>query len=55
VKDEELHGVLRKKGIFYRQCNERRQTGYILRRNCLLKHIIERNREGRIEMAGKEE
>jgi len=55
VRGEILHGVSRKKGIFYRQYKERRQTGHILRRNCLLKHIIEGKREGRIEMAGKGE
>jgi hypothetical protein len=27
--------------------------GHILRRNCLLKHVIEGKREGRIEVAGR--
>jgi hypothetical protein len=27
--------------------------GHILRRNCLLKHVIERKLEGRIEMTGR--
>jgi hypothetical protein len=28
-------------------------TGHILRRNCLLKHVIEGKLEGRIEMTGR--
>jgi hypothetical protein len=45
----------RRKGTSYRQSNERSLTGHILCRNCLLKHVIEGKREGKIEMAGKEE
>jgi len=44
-----------RKGTFYRQYNEIRLTGHMLRSNCLLKHTIERKRERRIEMAGKED
>jgi hypothetical protein len=35
---------------------KRRKTnwiGHILRRNCLLKHVIERKLEGRVEMTGR--
>jgi hypothetical protein len=46
VKEERniVHTVIRRKA---------NRTGHILRRNCLLKHIIERKVEGRIEVTGR--
>jgi len=46
VKEERniLRTVIRRKAIW---------TGHILRRNCLLKHIIARKVEGRIEVKGR--
>jgi hypothetical protein len=46
VKEEKntLHTMKRRKANW---------IGYILRRNCLLKHVIERKLEGRIEMTGR--
>jgi hypothetical protein len=44
----------RRRGISYKQ---KRRTanwiGHILRRNCLLKHVIEGKLKGRIEMTGR--
>jgi len=39
-----LHGVNRRKGDW---------IGYILRRNCLLKHVTEGKIDGRIEVTGR--
>ena len=46
VKEERniLHTIKRKKANW---------IGHILRRNCLLKHVIEEKLEGRIEMTGR--
>jgi hypothetical protein len=46
VKDERniLHTIKRRKATW---------IGHILRRNCLLKHVIEGKLEGRIEMTGR--
>jgi hypothetical protein len=46
VKEERnmLHTIKRRKANW---------MGHILRRNCLLKHVIEGKREGRIEVAGR--
>jgi hypothetical protein len=45
VRNEEvLHIESRRRGI----C-----IGHILRRNCLLKHVIERSIEGRIQLTGR--
>jgi hypothetical protein len=46
VKEERniLHTIIRRKA---------KLTGHILRRNCLLKHIIQRKTEGRIEVTGR--
>jgi hypothetical protein len=46
VKEERniLHTIKRIKGNW---------IGHILRRNCLLKHVIEGKLEGRIEMTGR--
>jgi hypothetical protein len=55
VRNEEvLHWVKEKKNILHTR--ERRQAnwiGHILRRNCLLRHVIEGKLDGRIEMTGK--
>ena len=34
-------------------CNNKRRNANILHKNCLLKHIIESKREGRIEVMGR--
>jgi hypothetical protein len=55
VKNEEvLHRVKEERNIVH--TIKRRKAnwiGHILRRNCLLKHVIERKIEGRIEMMGR--
>jgi hypothetical protein len=55
VRNEEvLHRVKQEKNVLHTL--ERRKAnwiGHILRRNCLLKHIIEGKLEGRIEMTGR--
>jgi hypothetical protein len=50
VRNEVLHRVKEDRNILH--TIKRRKTnwiGHILRRNCLLKHVIEGNVEGRIE------
>jgi hypothetical protein len=51
VRNEVLHRVKEERNIVHtikrRKAN---RIGHILRRNCLLKHVIERKIEGRIEM-----
>jgi hypothetical protein len=37
----------------YNKIRKANCTGHILRRNCLLKHVIEGKLEGRIEMTGR--
>jgi hypothetical protein len=55
VRNEEvLHRVEEERNIVY--TIKRRKVnwiGHILRRNCLLKHVIEGKFEGRIEMTGR--
>jgi hypothetical protein len=55
VRNEEvLHRVKEARNIV--QTIKRRKAnwiGHILRRNCLLKHVIEGKLEGRIEMTGR--
>jgi hypothetical protein len=57
VRNEEvLHRVKEERDIVH--TIKRRKTnwiGHILRRNCLLKHVIEGKLEGRIEMTGRRE
>jgi hypothetical protein len=55
VRNEEvLHRVKEERNILH---TIKRRTanwiGHILRRNCLLKHVIEGQLEGRIEMTGR--
>ena len=49
-----LHRVNEERNILH-TINRRRDNwiGHILRRNCLLKHVIDGKLEGRIEMTGK--
>jgi hypothetical protein len=51
--DEVLHTVIEEWNILH-TIKSRRATwiGHILRRNCLLKHVIEGTIEGRIEVIG---
>jgi hypothetical protein len=55
VRNEEvLHRVKEERNILH--TIKRRKVnwiGHILHRNCLLKHVIERKLEGRIEMTGR--
>jgi hypothetical protein len=55
VRNEEvLHRVKEERNSL--QTIKRRKAnwiGHVLRRNCLLKHVIERKREGRIEPTGR--
>jgi hypothetical protein len=57
VRNEEvLHRVKEERKILH--TIKRRKAnwiGHILRRNCLLKHVIEEKLEGRIEMTGRQE
>jgi hypothetical protein len=54
VRNKVLHGVKEERNILHtikrRKAN---WTGHILRRNCLLKHVIEGKLEGRTEMTGR--
>jgi hypothetical protein len=52
VKMKEYYTESRRRGISYIQQKRRKANwiGHILRRNCLLKHVIEGKLEGRIEM-----
>jgi hypothetical protein len=44
----------RKRGISYIQKRKKGHwVGHILHRNCLLKHVIERKLDGRIEITGR--
>jgi hypothetical protein len=59
VLNDRVNGIGRKNLVLYYyiilQTIKRRKTdwiGHILRRNCLLKHVIEEKREGRIEVTG---
>jgi hypothetical protein len=55
VRNEEvLHRVKEERNILH-TINRRKANwiGHILRRNCLLKHVIKGKLEGRIEMAGR--
>jgi hypothetical protein len=54
VRNEVLHRVKEERNILH--TIKRRKAnwiGHILRRNCLLKHVIEGKLEGRIEMTGR--
>jgi hypothetical protein len=56
VTDEVLHRVKKERNIIH--AIKRRKAnwiGHILRRNCLLKHMIEGKLEGRIEVTGRRE
>jgi hypothetical protein len=57
VRNEEvLHRVKEERNILHTRTIKRRKAnwiGHILRRNCLLKHVIEGKFEGRIEMTGR--
>jgi hypothetical protein len=55
VRNEEvLHGVKEERNIVHTiKRREANWIGQILRRNCLLKHVIEGKLEGRIEMTGR--
>jgi hypothetical protein len=54
VRNEVLHRVKEERNIL-RTIKRRKanRIGHILRRNCLLKHVIEGKLEGRIEMTGR--
>jgi hypothetical protein len=54
VRNEVLHRVKEERNIIH--TIDRRKAnwiGYILRRNCLLKHVIEGKTEGSIEVTGR--
>jgi hypothetical protein len=55
VRNEEvLHRVKEERNILHTiKRREANWIGHILRRNCLLKHVIEGKLEGRIEMTGR--
>jgi hypothetical protein len=54
VRNEVLHRVKEKRNILHKIERKRANSiGHILRRNCLLKHVIEGKLEGRIEMTGR--
>jgi hypothetical protein len=54
VRNEVLHGVKDERSILHTiKIRKANWIGYILRRNCLLKHIIERKIEERIEVTGR--
>jgi hypothetical protein len=55
VRNEEvLHRVKEERNILHTIKRRKADSiGYILRRNCLLKHVIEGKLEGRMEMTGR--
>jgi hypothetical protein len=55
VKNEEiLHRVKEERNILHTiKIRKANWIGHILRRNCLLKHVIEGRTEGRIEVTGR--
>jgi hypothetical protein len=55
VRNEEaLHRVKEERNILHTiQIRKANWIGHIWRRNCLLKHVIERKIEGRIEVTGR--
>jgi hypothetical protein len=55
VRNEEvLHRVKEERNILYKiKRRKGNWIGHILRRNCLLKHVIEGKLEGRLEMTGR--
>jgi hypothetical protein len=55
VRNEEvLHRVTVERNILYTiKIRKANWIGHILRRNCLLKHVIEGKLEGKIEMTGR--
>jgi hypothetical protein len=57
VRNEEvLHRVKEERNILHTiKRRKAKRIGHILRRNCLLKHVIEGKLEGRIEISGRRE
>jgi hypothetical protein len=55
VRNEEVLHRVKEEGNILRTIKRRKANwiGHILRRNCLLKHIIEGKLKGRIEMTGR--
>jgi hypothetical protein len=54
INEEVLHRVKEERNILHTiKRREANWIGHILRRNCLLKHVIEGKLEGRIEMTGR--
>jgi hypothetical protein len=52
LKHEEMLPRDKKERNFLHKIRKANWTGHILRRNCVLKHVIEGKTEGMIEMAG---
>jgi hypothetical protein len=55
VRNEVLHSVKGERNILH--AIKRRKAnwiGHMLRRNCLLKHVVEEQLEGRLEMTGRQ-
>jgi hypothetical protein len=54
TNEEVLHRVKEERNILHKiKRRKANWIGHILRRNCLLKHMIEGKLEGRIEMTGR--
>jgi hypothetical protein len=55
VRNEEVSHRVKEERIILHTIKRRKANwiGHILRRNCLLKHVIEGKLEGRIEMTGR--
>jgi hypothetical protein len=54
TNEEVLHRVEEERNIVHTiKRREANWIGHILRRNCLLKHVIEGKLEGRVEVAGR--
>jgi hypothetical protein len=54
TNEEVLHRVKEERNIVHTIMRRKANwIGHILRRNCLLKHVIEGKLEGRIEMTGE--
>jgi hypothetical protein len=54
LKNEVLHRVKEERNIVHTITRRKDNwIGHILRRNCLLKHIVERKIEGNVEVTGK--
>jgi len=51
--EEVLHGVKEESNILRTVIGRKAGVGHMLRGNCLLRHVIEGKREGRVDVTGR--